>query len=414
MGSRSKSLPSASSAARRVDRQDGPLGRALEEVVAHRSVVLSLRAAVAADERVQAQVVARVRDGAIRETEEVEEVDVGRVIGRRPHVLERHERPRTLVPHEELAEVGMEGAREVPVAVEPVELAVGEGEVVGRQVHEASPGERSAEAPHERPPCLGGPPCRDLDDVARTDGRQDAHEWQRRQIEAVPLHLVDADPDVVREEGDADDGHGDLLEHPASVRERERRKHDEDARPIELEHLAHRVEPRTPDVLPRARLHVERVGDDRAVVQEAKEVPGHRHRKDARDVREVRARDGAPANGLHHERQADEDREQVKLGAREAAGARQEPRVQVRLRLCGAGVTLPRSPQDERTGDGQERRERLLETALGPKHEAGRHRQPKRPPHVRGHLSVTVDPLRHPRRRDQAIDPRIVPSTSQT
>ena len=66
-----------------VDGEDGPFRVALEVILAHLGVELGLVAVrVGADEGVEAVAVPRMRDGGIDEADEVEEVDVGRVVGR--------------------------------------------------------------------------------------------------------------------------------------------------------------------------------------------------------------------------------------------------------------------------------------------------------------------------------------------
>src|SRR5205814_2118184 len=139
--------------ARRVDREDGPLGISLEEILAHLCVVLLLIRSIVrrSDEGMQTEIVPRVCDRLVDESDEVEEGDVRRVIRSRPHVLERDERARTFVSHEEFSEIGVERSCKVTMTVEAVLLAIRELEAVPSGENHRTPSEPIGDRSRARP-----------------------------------------------------------------------------------------------------------------------------------------------------------------------------------------------------------------------------------------------------------------------
>ncbi len=305
----------------------------------------------------------------------------------------------------------MEGAGEIAVAVEAVHLLVREAEARGGGNRQRAP--HPHERTHERAlaPRRGQEAHEQADQVARAQRRQHAQERQGRQVEPVPLHLVDADAHVEGHEGQRDDRHGGLLDAVLPAGEGKRRDHDERAAVVEEEHVAQRAQPHVPDLLAAAGLHVERVLHERAVIQVPERVAGHGHREDAGHVEQLRARDAPRADRVEHERQAHQDGHEVQLGPGHAGGAHDEARVEVVLAVArlvpvrrGGVHALARAPQHVRPPHGQERDERLLEARLRPEHEARRTGQPDGAPHEPQRAPVVLQPARHARREREGHD----------
>ena len=240
----------------------------------------------------------RARHGTFRETDEVEEVDVGRVVRRRAHVLERHEAARPLVTRDELAEIGVIHAREIAVPVEAVQLLVRELEVLRAGIEHHAPAHRRREPARVLVVLAGDYIEHSVEQVAHAEAREDEQERQRRKIQAVPLHLVDADLHDVAHEGDRDREADQLRYEPLARRERERHEQQHVPEVVEVEHVAELIEPRAPDHRALAGLHVERVRQPRVVVAEAQQVERDDDHEQRRGPQERVLRDAPESDRL--------------------------------------------------------------------------------------------------------------------
>ena len=275
---------------------------------------------------------------------------------------------------EELAEVGVIGAREVAVAVEAVHLPVGEGEALRGCGEDEQPACERCDAGCGGELQLG----EEVEELAQADGGEEHREGQGGQVEPVPVHLVHAHLDHEGHEEERDSRDGQLFGEEAAVQEGEGHREGEKAEMVEAEHLTQLLEPLLPDKVARTRLHVEGVGKEAAVVAVAPGVEGGGDGEDDGHPEPHAAVDTPLAGGLHEQPEAEDDGEDVEFGPGEA-GAREEQRAH---EVAALAVGLAGPPERVGARHGQEHRDGLLEARLGPEREAAGGGEQERAPEI--------------------------------